>query len=133
MGSYLSFEVLSAYAVLLAITLANASQIHLTLNRLEERRNRLYPEFDKARREIKGSCLALVATFVIAILLLFTKGIVVDKRGIAAINGLNLWILFAQIAITWDVFAAVMLIGADVRRVRSGNGERDQSEPEGGG
>ena len=68
---YMGFEVLSVYGVLVAITLANAGQIHLTLAKLEERRNKSYTEFEEARKEIKQSCLLLVTAFVIAIILLF--------------------------------------------------------------
>jgi hypothetical protein len=65
----------------------------------------------------------LVVTFILAIALLFLKGLVTEERSVAAINGLNLWLLLFQIAVTWDVFSSVLMNGADITRARAGDAE----------
>ena len=127
LANFVNHEILNVYGVLVAITLANAAQVHLTLNRLEERRNRVY--FDVVRRELQQDAFALVTTFCIAVVLLVMKGNVDHEPSIAAINASALWILLIQIVLTWDVFAAVMGVAADLRKTRNSAGPEHAPPP----
>lgn len=117
--NFINHEILNVYGVLVAITLTNAAQVHLSLNRLEERRGD--PSFfAEVRAELVQDAIWLIATFVIAVVALIVKGVLDGERTTALINAIALCLLFSQIMISWDVFRSVMNVSA----VRKSDGEK---------
>lgn len=106
--AFISYELLEILGVVLAITLASASQIHLKFNEIEEQLGR---DFLQARQELAISTYALIASFVASIALVMVKPILVHHNvGIALLNGLGLWILILNVLILFDITAGIFSI-----------------------
>lgn len=128
LSSLMSHEILNVYGVLVAIALANAAQIHLTLNSLEERRGKTH--FDPVRKELRDDAKLLVYSFLYAVIILIIKGMLHTEREIAAVNGILLLVLFIHLLVTWDLFISVMHISAFIRQGGVGKGGSRSSASE---
>ena len=103
---FVNHELLAILGVILAITLASASQIHLKFNEMEEREGRRF--LNKSRREVESNTYWLIASFVLAILIVTIKPLfVVHHFGIAMINGFSLWILLFDVFILYDITSGI--------------------------
>lgn len=70
--NFVNHELLAILGVILAITIASAGQLHLTLNEIE--RNHGTPgSFDKTRDGIRSAAYWLIALFLIAVLVVVAK------------------------------------------------------------
>jgi len=114
---FISHEILSVYGIFVGITLGSVSHIHLTLNRMEEARGKIF--FDSTRREIQNSCFCLVVLFCTAVISLVIKSHVLDEeRIVASINAFNLIVLLLNALVLWDVTRTTFMIRADIRPQR---------------
>jgi hypothetical protein len=105
---FVSDGLLDVLGVILAITLASAGQLHLTLNQIEERHDRVI--FLKMRAGIKSAASMLIALFVAAVLLVVCKPLVSSNNDAVAtlFNGgalfLLLWNVLLLISLTQGIF-----------------------------
>lgn len=107
--NFVNHEYINTLGVILAITLASLSQIHLSLNRIEEKRQKIF--LDSARSEIKSNATWLLVLFVIGVLLVVAKPIVGGpNRASGFFNGCCILILGLNVMIFWDVTRSVFTI-----------------------
>lgn len=93
---------LNVLGVILAITLASAGQMHLTLNQIEEKHNQL--AFQRTRSGIKSAAYFLIALFLFAVVLVVAKPLVAHAPWAQSLcNG------FALIAVLWNVLILISL------------------------
>lgn len=108
--AFVGHELLSILGIILAITLASASQIHLKFNDIEEKAGKNFLE--ESRNELATSAYALIASFFVAIILVSVKSLFVDHGfGIAFVNGLALWLLLFNLLILLDITVGIFSIG----------------------
>jgi len=108
--TFISQDLLSILGVILAITLASASQIHLKFNDLEERAGKRF--LSNSRNEVKEASYCLLFSFIAAVFLVIIKPIVVSHNfGVSFINGIGLWILLLNIIILFDITAGIFAVG----------------------
>lgn len=111
--SLVGTEILHIYGVFVAISLASAAQMHLALNYLEEKKNRIV--FDGTRRELRSSCLWLLLIFVAAIISLIVKSLVSSSEIVVSlINCINIWLLILYVTVLWDMTRSIFSIRAQV-------------------
>lgn len=114
MAGFINHEILSILGVILAITLASASQIHLKFNEIEERAGKRL--FRVSRHEVESSCYHLIISFVAAVALVFIKPLCKEHHfAVALINGLCLWLLLYNIAILFDITSGIFAIDANIK------------------
>jgi peptidoglycan/LPS O-acetylase OafA/YrhL len=119
---FVNHEMLSVLGVIVTITLASAANMHLELNKLQERTGEAFPE---ARRAIKMSCYSLVAIFGVAFAVVIAKSWVADSQhGTALINSLVVLMFVFSLAILADLTAAIFRIPVITRRATEA-GTRD--------
>ncbi|MDQ2106633.1 hypothetical protein [Azospirillum isscasi] len=123
---FINHELIATLGVIMSITIASASQIHLALNQIEERRNMLY--FSEARREIAQSSYLLITFFLVAIILMFLKEEAGDIRVQSFIIGLSLTVLAAYIIVLYDIVASVFAIGPILPTRQSAAAEEEAIE-----
>lgn len=93
---------LDVLGVILAITLASAGNLHLSLNQIEERHNR--HGFERTRRSIRMAASFLIGLFLIAVMLMVTKAQLGQSPWSQSLfNG------FALIILLWNVLLLVSL------------------------
>lgn len=113
--NFINHEFLNVLGVILAITIASLAQIHLALNRIEERANRVY--FESARAEIKSSARWLIFLFALGLALVISKPLVImGETGAALANSAGILILIVYLLILWDITSSVFDIKSDVDR-----------------
>jgi uncharacterized membrane protein YidH (DUF202 family) len=107
---FVNHELLAILGVILAITLASASQIHLKFNDLEEKRGHDF--LQKSRKELEVSAYSLIISFLVAVALVIVKPLCAEHNfGIAFINGMAVWILLFNLLILFDITAGIFSIG----------------------
>lgn len=118
--AFISQDLLSILGVILAITLASASQIHLKFNDLEERAGKFF--LSNSRKEVKQASYALLFSFVLAVLLVIVKPLfVAHNLGVSFINGFGIWLLFFNILILFDITAGIFSVGPVIRQAQLTN------------
>lgn len=111
---FVTHELLGVLGVILAITLASAAQIHLTLNRIEEDYGQR--KFVKTRANIKQASHWLIGLFAVAVILLVVKSNVpVGEVASAICNSLALLIIVGQILILIDITELIFAIPATIK------------------
>ena len=100
---------LGIFGVILAITLGSASQLHLTLNGIEERLKH-HNLFEKTRAGVRFSIYWLITLFLFALLIAVLKPIVATTERFQTVaNGASLliivWNVLILISLTQAVFA----------------------------
>ena len=111
---FVNHELLTILGVILSITLASISNIHLYLNRLEERAN--MRTFQSARRELVQAACWLIGLFILAVLLVLIKpAVTASEIGTATFNAGALAVLAFYILILLDVTIAVFEIKPDIQ------------------
>ncbi|MBU3000439.1 hypothetical protein KO491_11395 [Roseovarius nubinhibens] len=103
---FVNHEYLNILGVILAITLASLSQLHLSLGRL---RNQLGDEgLDDIRCEIRSSAIWLILGFILGLIAVIMKPIIVfGVAGAASVNAFCLVILLFYILILSDITLSV--------------------------
>lgn len=109
---------LDVLGVILAITLASAGQLHLTLNQIEEKYGK--HSFPRMRSGMKQAATALIILFVLAILLVVVKPLAASTNWQQSLfNGaalfILLWNVLLLVSLTHGVFAIKADIGAASR------------------
>lgn len=117
LAGFVGNELLAVLGVILAITIAAAAQLHLSLNSIEERvgAENLFPN---TRRGLQSSVHWLIALFVVAILLVVVKPFVAGSAtGQSLVNGtalvLLLWNALILLSISSAVFGVKPVIDGD--------------------
>lgn len=103
---FIGKDSLAALGVILAITLASLSQVHLTLGKIRDKVDAQI--IGSLRREIKSSAVWLITMFVISVVLLLIKPLVIcGDTSEAVINSVALFIICFYICILIDVTMGV--------------------------
>lgn len=102
-------ELLAILAVIVSITLASTSSLHLELNKIEERHNTR--AFHKTRAGIKQAAYWLVGLLVIAIGVVALKGgLPLSEVGQSVFNGIALLVLLWNVLILTSITQAVFAV-----------------------
>lgn len=110
--NFINHEYLNILGVILAITLASLSQLHLSLNRIEETHRGA--SLSGTRSEIKSSAWWLIVGFIAGLLLVLCKPIIVSgETGASIVNGLALFILLFYVLVLADITVAVFDLRPD--------------------
>ncbi len=105
---FVNAELLSFLGVIVTITLASAANMHLELNKLEERTEGSFPE---ARTAVRRSSAALIVLFAVAFILVMIKPTLADNdHWSAALNSIVILIVVFNLAILADLTMAVFRI-----------------------
>lgn len=111
MSNFVNHELLNILGVIVAITAASASNVHLELRRLEAE-YKFKDGFEQTRREVKRGAFALVTLFGAAFLLVAAKPVVAINQNIQAlINGASAFILFWNILVLWALLGLAFKVG----------------------
>lgn len=106
---FVTSEMLSFLGVVVTITLASAANLHLELNKLEER---TAEHFSEARDAIRHSAYALLGLFALAFVAVMVKPAVAGNVGSATVNSLAILIVLFSLAVLADLTMAVFRIPA---------------------
>jgi hypothetical protein len=115
--NFINHEMLNILGVIVAITLASAAQLHLTLNGIEERLG--IPNcFLKTRAGVQSSVYWLIGLFLIALLLMVIKPLVALSHWSQTIaNGaaiiIVVWNALILVSLTQAVFAVSAVTDED--------------------
>jgi hypothetical protein len=108
---FVTHELLGVLGVILAITLASASQVHLTLNRIEEHYQRKF--LVATRTNLKQDTIWLIIFFACAVVLLVVKSMVPQTPVFQAIiNSLAIILVLLNILVLVDLTQLVFAIEA---------------------
>lgn len=111
---FVTHELLGVLGVILAITLASASQVHLTLNKIEEEYGKR--RFVKTRANIKQASSWLIVLFAGAVALLIIKPLLPQTPVFhAAANSVAIMIVLLEILILVDLTQLVFAIEAIIK------------------
>lgn len=106
---FVTWELLSFLGVVVTITLASAANLHLELNKLEERTGE---SFKEARAAVRQSALALLALFLGAFVLVMVKPALDGPHWNAGVNAVAILIVLFNLAVLTDLTMAVFRIPA---------------------
>jgi CBS domain containing-hemolysin-like protein len=112
---FVTQEILAMLAVIVSITLASTSALHLELNKIEERHG--HRGFVKTRAGIKQAAFTLIILLVAAVALVVGKAamaLCLENRGQAFLNGLALFILLWNVLILISITQAVFAIKPNI-------------------
>jgi Flp pilus assembly protein TadB len=105
-SAFVNHELLNILGVIVAITLASAAQLHLTLNSVEERLGQSN-SFVSTRAGIRSSVYGLIVLFLIALVLVIVKPIIaLENWSQTLVNGA------AVVIIVWNVLVLISLTEA---------------------
>jgi hypothetical protein len=129
---FVGHELLALLGVILAITLASAAQLHLTLNSIEERFNRPN-SFVATRNGIRSAVHWLLGLFVAALGLVVLKPCLALQTWMQSLaNGLALlivlWNILILISLTEAVFGLTALTNGDTKEATGADHAKDSSE-----
>lgn len=112
---FVNHELLGVLGVILAITLASAGNIHLTLNTLEEAAGKIF--LMATRQAVKSSAYSLIFVFGLAVLLVTIKPHVGDSEtATSLVNGFALILLLVNILVLTDLTQLVFRIGPMMKK-----------------
>ena len=104
---------LDVLGVILAITVASAGQLHLTLNQTEERHGKMI--FTRARRGVKAATYMLIALFLFAVALVVAKPTVSPAPWAQSLlHGTALFIVIWNVLLLLSLTQAIFGIKADL-------------------
>lgn len=99
---FVGSNLLNVLGVILAITLASAAQLHLEFNKAEERHGRR--GLNRSREGVRGATYSLIVLFTISVVVLVYKPVLgTTERWQAAINSIELYILFMNVMLLVDL------------------------------
>lgn len=107
---FVNQELLALLAVVTTITLASAGNIHLELNKLQDRTGL---PFINSRRAVRWSAYSLIVIFAIAGLLVIVKPMLgSDERATAACNSIAIVLVLFSLHVLFDLTRTVFAIPA---------------------
>lgn len=110
LAGFVNQELLSLLGVIVTITLASAGNLHLELNKLQDRTN---SEFRRTRLSVKLSAYSLIAIFAIAGALVIIKPMMgVDPRATAACNSVAIVLVAFSLTVLIDLTRTTFAIPA---------------------
>lgn len=110
---FVTHELLAILAVIVSITLASTSALHLEFNKIEERCGRR--GFVRARAGVKQAAYFLLALLVFAVVLIVSKSAMSPSIKLQSFaNGLGLFILFWNVLILISITQAVFAISPNM-------------------
>ena len=110
---FVNHELLGFLGVLVTITLASAANIHLDLNRFEERKGARI--FGRTRQAIKQSAYSLLGTLVAAVVLVVAKPLLCGGETAEALaNGAALFMLVFSILVLADLTVVAFSLEPDL-------------------
>lgn len=109
---FITFEILSLLAVILTVTLASVANIHLAINRIIAKHlagNADQVEVaEQIKAEIKSNAWVIFYSFIVAVLILFVKGLnEADELIVAICNASMLWVLFLNLLCILDIYRVI--------------------------
>lgn len=106
---FMTHELLGVLAVIVSITLASTSALHLEFNKIEERFG--VAGLSRTRAGVKQAAYMLIVLLVAAVIVVAVKADHAwSDRGQAFLNGLGLFILFWNVLILLSITQAVFAI-----------------------
>lgn len=108
---FINHELLAFLGVLVTITLASAAQLHLALNRIEEKAKKR--AFTSTRQAVKKSAYWLLWALVLGLVLVVVKPIIIGagyQRAEALLNGFALLVILFSVLILSDLTSAAFSI-----------------------
>ena len=122
---FVNHEYLNVLGVIFAISLASLSQAHLSLNRIEEDRQKEY--FNETRREINKAAFLLIGLFALAFVIVVGKPLACTTQTDAAIaNSLAIFILTMYVLVLLDITMAMFDLKPDILDDKSSEGDQDR-------
>ena len=116
---FVNHELLAFLGVVVTITLASATNLHLELNKLEQEKGKR--GFPQTRASIKRSAVALITMLVIAVVLTVAKPLVMlpDPHQLqiaqSLFNGAALLIVLFNVLVLIDLTQSAFLIGPNLK------------------
>lgn len=111
--SFISGDLLAMLAVIVSITLASTSALHLEFNKIEERYGRR--GLHRSRAGVRQAAYFLIALLVAGAVLVVTKtALPLNDHGQAFFNGVGLFILFWNVLILISITQAVFAIAPNI-------------------
>lgn len=108
--NFVNHELLNILAVIVTITLASISHLHLAFNKIEEDAQR--EVLQEARKEIRDSAYWLIGLLLGTIVLLIVRSNVLEIEGLVSFfNGLAVIILVLNILILLDIVCTTLVLG----------------------
>lgn len=106
--NFVNHELLSVLGVIVTITLASAANLHLEINKLQEKTG---DKFAEARTAIRLCSYSLIAVFIVAALLVMVKPAIGQaETGTALINSAVILLLVFSVGVLADLTAAIFAI-----------------------
>lgn len=125
---FVNHEFVNVLGVTLAITLASAAQIHLALNRIEER-VKVKDAFSETRRELHQDTYWLISYFVVGVVIVVVKPIIEGGTTMqAAFNAAALFVLLLHVLVLVSLTQLVFAM-PPVESNSADDREDEQSEP----
>jgi hypothetical protein len=110
LAGFVNQELLSLLGVIVTITLASAGNLHLELNKLQDRTDRA---FERTRRAVKLSAYSLILIFALAGALVIVKPLVgTDMRATAACNSFAIVLVAFSLFVLTDLTRTILAIPA---------------------
>ena len=106
---FVTYELLSFLGVVVTITLASAANLHLELNKLEERSGE---SFNEARIAVRQCAYSLLLLFALAFVLVMVKPTLDGRHWSAGANSAAILIVIFNLAVLADLTMAVFRIPA---------------------
>lgn len=112
LASFITHEALALMAIILTVTLAAVGNIIVSINRLIARVDGASKELkqaaSEAKRQIKRSAWLIFYGFIIAVVVMFVKGLSTeDSQIIAVCNGIILWLIGLYCLALHDIYAVM--------------------------
>jgi hypothetical protein len=112
--SFADEGLLDVLGVILAITVASAGQLHLTLNQAEERHGKII--FTRTRSGVRTATYMLIALFLVAVLLVVTKPMLSAAPWAQSLfNGSALFIVVWNVLLLLSLTQGIFGIKADLK------------------
>jgi len=110
--NFVNHEFLNILGVIVAITAASASSVHLELRRLEADYN-FKNGFENTRKEVKRGAFSLLVLFGLGVILVVIKPLISleQPKVEALLNGFSLFILFWNILVLWSLLELSFKVG----------------------
>jgi uncharacterized membrane protein YbhN (UPF0104 family) len=110
LAGFVNQELLSLLGVIVTITLASAGNLHLELNKLQDRTSL---PFDRTRKAVRMSAYSLILIFALAGTLVVVKPLVgTDMRATAACNSFAIVLVAFSLFVLTDLTRTILAIPA---------------------
>lgn len=111
--NFINHEYLAFMGIIVTISLASAANIHIELNRIEEKIG--VNIFSKSRKKLKISCALLIISLIISFIIVFVKGVGFNSNLTqSVINSSSIINFIFVVCLMWDLIFAAFDIPANV-------------------